>query len=197
MQKELTEAQRRILLELVILGEEKKMSEVRRPQRAGLLDRGLIEIYDKPQGRGKLVRASEAGWEWVEDHYDQPFKSTVRLQTLWSALTAKLRPFLEGQDQSFASLLAGQEDEAGPQDDLRAAYLRLTGGRLKQPVRLAALRAASGLSREEEDAALTAGLDADALVLYPEEEPRTLTPEDEAAAYFESQIAKHIIFWED
>lgn len=68
-------------------------------------------------------------------------------------------------------------------EQIRAAYLRLTGGRLNQYVRLAPLRAELGsVARDAVDAALVELQQRGEAVLYPIDDPRRLRPEDAGAA---------------
>lgn len=78
---------------------------------------------------------------------------------------------------------------------LQQAYLRLTGGRLKQGVRLAVLRAEAGLPKQAADAALHRLRKANLIVLYPMDDRAALTAADRRAAVNVSGVAKHVVFW--
>lgn len=258
----LSDAQRRVLFELVLLHPTVKKSAVRPKQRAGLLKAGLVELSPNPGGRGELLSASEVGWAYVVDHLDQPFTQNVRILPLFNALTQKLQAYLQLEDASLATLLLRVEQAAQAADDrpagdatpvadtagalpapavasaaqalsgatgssgfaipvadptaapsgdastsdaaqrgaavdsLRRSYLQLSGGQLGQRMRLAVLRAHSPLPRGQQDAALQAGFAEGRLTLYPEDDRRRLTPEDQAAALTQSGVAKHILYWE-
>jgi hypothetical protein len=213
----LSDAQRRILFELVILGETPLQSKVKKELREPLAEAGLVQLQKNPRGRGKIVVATEKGWAWVVDHVDEPFThGSLNPRRLWNHLTARLARFLEARGENLASVLndeladeevppasagaapPGREgaDAADPDADLRAAYLRLSGGELRRRVSLTPLRAAAGLPREVFDAALARLHEAGAVVLFPEDERSRLDAQDHAAAISVSGVPQHVIYWE-
>lgn len=206
MKTKLSDAQRRILFELVMLEDRPLSGKVKTTIRDPMVQAGLIELL--PRGgklRGKLISPTEAGWAWVIDHLDEPFTSSkVQLGRVWNQLTKQLQIYLREQDDNLTSVLhAGGEEEAtlpaqqsNPQDELLRAYLHLSQGAYAHRVKLASLRAEAKLNPETFDATVRALFEQAKVVLYPEDDGRGLRPQDRAAAIDVSGVAQHIIYWE-
>ncbi len=90
------------------------------------------------------------------------------------------------QRQAFLTAERGEGRSTPTQDVeqiVRSAYLRVTGGKLNEYVKLADLRAAlPTLDRETVDAELKAMQRRGEAVLYPIDDPRRIRPGDDAAA---------------
>jgi hypothetical protein len=151
---------------------------VTRPDRDALVKAGLVAA--EKRGRGLWLEATEKGWGWARENLDAalPERTTAGALVLQAWLT-RLKAFLAAENLALADVLAPRA--AAP--DLRAAYLRLTGGRLDERVRLADLRAAlPGVDRAALDAALTAAHGRDGLFLSASDNPPELTVADREAA---------------
>lgn len=201
MTVELSDAQRRWLLEMVIVGVRPKLGQLKPALRAPMLTAGLIELVPNPDGRGRLVHPTEAGWAWVVDHFDVPFTTTANPKRVWNALAAKLQVYLQQSEDTLASVLAAEPPATeapseAPEHVLRRVYLRITEGELKRGVRLARLRQESPLPEPTVDEALHRLRAAQAIVLYPIDDRAAITSDDHAAAITVSGVAKHVIFWE-
>lgn len=114
----------------------------------------------------------------VVHHHDHPM-----------ALSAAERDALVWSPRGSSDLYAGTyyigiaPRSAPVGEQIRASYLRLTGGKLNQYVRLAPLRAEiSGVARDAVDAELIAMQQRSEAILYPIDDPQRLRSEDNAAA---------------
>jgi hypothetical protein len=149
---------------------------VTKPDRDALIKAGLIAT--EKRGRGLWLEATEKGWSWAGENLDAPLpERTTAGAVVLQAWLARLKAYLAAENLALADVLAARPL------DLRAAYLRLTGGRLNERVRLADLRAAfPGVDRAALDAALTAAHGREGLTLSASDNPPELTAADRQAA---------------
>jgi hypothetical protein len=151
---------------------------VTKPDRDALIRAGLVAV--EKRGRGLWLEATDKGWSWAANNLDAalPERTTAGAVVL-QAWLARLKAYLAAGNLALADVLAPR----GAPLDLRAAYLRLTGGRFDQRVRLAELRAAlASLDRAALDAALKAAHGRDGLYLSASDNPPELTAADRDAA---------------
>ena len=162
---------------------------VTKPDRDALVKAGLIAA--EKRGRGLRLEATDKGWSWAQENLDAalPERSTAGALVLQTWLS-RLKSYLDAREIALAEVLA--PPPAAP--DLRAAYLRLTGGRFNAPVRLAELRAAlPGIARDALDATLIKAHGRDGVRLSGSDNPPELGAADHAAALDYKGEAMHFV----
>jgi hypothetical protein len=183
--------------ELAILG-----PKLAKDTRERLVRRGLIEATTV--GRAIELELTDNGWATCARLIgaETPPRPSGQGKALYTVLRA-LRRYFDRDDLAPAevffplddSVVAGAAD-AGTTDieaEVRAAYVRLaaTAGGWVDLVRLRA--ELPGMTRPELDAALTRMYRIPGVSLIPEENQKTLTAEDRAAAVEIGDQAKHLI----
>ena len=169
-----------LILWAILAGPESGLSQMNvRPvvsatDRDALVAAGLIRA--ERRGRAVWLEATEKGWAFAQDHLDAPLPERAAAASVLQAWLTRLKAYLIARNLPLAEVLAARASL-----DLRAAYLRATGGALNQRLRLAAMRAACGVERDALDAALTAAHGRDGLHLSGSDNPPELTDEDHAA----------------
>lgn len=218
MNIQLSEAQKRRLFELVLLEGPFTTGFIKPKEREAMLKAGLIALEPHPTSkRTKQMVATETGWVWVVDHLGEPFEeSGIRVRHLWNRLAANVanylrengiepRALLSPPKEASASEAAGgaegegsapEHPESSPKGVLREGYLALSGGKLRERIRIKDLRARVSLSSEVFDRALIELLDEGVVVLYPEDDRSRLDEAEHQAALDLSGVPQHIIYWE-
>jgi hypothetical protein len=189
-------------------------------QRAGLIE---VEKRAKPSGKRKVqvmyLRLTDAGWAWCnQDMSWQNPRSKVerflnallqRLKVLFErqGAVASLADFVNNTAPAASITPATATQDAQPTTDgrlnanldgmIRAACLELGGGREAVRIRIADLR--KRLAEVPSDI-LTEGLRELSrrreLTLYPLDDPRQITPDDEAAAIHSATgVPQHILYY--
>jgi hypothetical protein len=173
-----------------------------------LVDRGFLTL--EPRGRSKHVVLTDKAWAWAGQAAPIEIlksRSAVGAEAL-EGLLNRLIPFLAEHQIPLAAVLApssAREPEAveprAPETlwpDLETACLALTGGKRKERVLLARLRASlSSIPRASLDEALLLFQRQGKLVLYREDNSAALTPEDHAAALIVGDSPRHIVYLEN
>lgn len=176
--------------------------ELKKQDRDELVRRGLIEV--STENRAMVLELTDRGWATCAAIIgaEVPAQSKGQGKALYTVLRALRRYFdREGlkPGEVFFQLddnaLAGEPDVLGDEveEKVRAAYVRLaarSGGwvdlvRLRQDL--------SEVSRHDLDAALTRMYRIPGVSLVPEENQKTLSAEDHAAAVSIGDQAKHLI----
>jgi hypothetical protein len=176
--------------------------ELKKRDRDSLVERGLIEVTT--DNRAVVLDLTDRGWATCAAIIgtDVPERPSGQGKALYTVLRA-LRRYFDRQGLKPAEVfyrlddnaLAGEPDVLGDQTEVkvRAAYVRLaarTGGW----VDLVRLRdELPDLPRHDLDAALTRMYRIPGVSLVPEENQKTLTPDDHAAAIAIGGQAKHLI----
>jgi hypothetical protein len=176
--------------------------ELKKRDRDRLTARGLIEVTT--ENRAMVLDLTDKGWATCAKLFgaDVPAQSKGQGKALYTVLRA-LRRYFDRDDlapgEVFLPLddraLAGEPDVLGDQveDKVRTAYVRLAA-RAGGWVDLVRLRdELSGVSRHDLDAALTRMYRIPGVSLVPEENQKTLTAKDHAAAVSIGDQAKHLI----
>ncbi|BDX32082.1 hypothetical protein TUM20985_26290 [Mycobacterium antarcticum] len=176
--------------------------ELKKQDRDELVRRGLIEV--STENRAMVLELTDRGWATCAAIIgaEVPAQSKGQGKALYTVLRALRRYFdregLKPGEVFFPlddNALAGEPDVLGDEveEKVRAAYVRLaarSGGwvdlvRLRQDL--------LEVSRHDLDAALTRMYRIPGVSLVPEENQKTLTAEDHAAAVSIGDQAKHLI----
>ena len=221
MTTELSQAQRRVLYELVIARAQLKFGDVKPAQRNPLVEAGLIDFEAHPtRKRTKLIIATEKGAMWVANHFTEPVKGTVRINAVWNTLVRKLQAYLAARGDDLGAVLACEGDSStddspsarktrfcqSPSDPapmvqrdpisvLRDSYLSLSHGELRRRVRLAQLFDRAGIDSTTFEQTLRELHSEGSVILYPDDERDRLTEEDRAAAVRVSGEPQHLVYW--
>jgi hypothetical protein len=154
-------------------------------------------LVDSERVGNRIVHElTDRGWRMCRELIDAPppARATGSARALQTVL-AGLGRYLSAGDLSLADVFgATSADTAADsvEDKIRAAYRELAG-RPGAWVPLARLRAALDLPRDDVDAALTALHRTPGVSVIPEENQKTLTAEDRAAAVVIGDRPKHLI----
>jgi hypothetical protein len=182
-----------------------KLSKAK-PTREALKRAGLIAAEKRVKSSRSKRKAihlclTDAGWAWCNRNMSWT-KPRGKSEQLLDALLRRLGALFERQgtaaslaDFIIKSTLAARD--AGLDARIRAACLELGGGREAVRIRLADLRRRLA---DVPDDALSAGLRdlsrGGELTLYPLDDPRQVTPDDEAAAVHSSTgVPQHILYY--
>ncbi|MCV7420132.1 hypothetical protein H7K45_06235 [Mycobacterium yunnanensis] len=173
--------------ELAVLG-----PKLDKPSRERLIEKGLVEITaTKPAitldltDRGWATCAAVIGTE-------TPERASGQGKALYTVLGA-LRRYLDREDLAPADVFVALDDTVDVESQVRAAYVRLAA-RAGGWVDLVRLRAElPDVSKSELDAALTQMQRKPDVSLIPEENQKTLTDRDRAAAVEIGNRARHLI----
>lgn len=176
--------------------------KLEKPYRDRLADRGLIEVTT--EGRTMVLELTDPGWRTCAKLFgaDTPERPSGQGKALYTVLRA-LRRYFDRVDLAPGDVFLPLDDgppEGDPDpggDDIearvRAAYVRLaaTDGGWVDLVRLRA--GLPDVSKHELDVALTRMYRMPGVSLIPEENQKTLTDEDRAAAVEIGDQDKHLI----
>ncbi|MCW2516274.1 MAG: hypothetical protein JWR11_5316 [Mycobacterium sp.] len=173
-----------------------------KPNRDELIRHGLIEVAT--ENRTLVLELTDRGWATCAAIIgaDAPDRPSGQGKALYTVLRA-LRRYFDRDDLKPGDVffplddlaLAGEPDVLGDQieERVRAAYVRLAA-REGGWVDLVRLRSElSDVSRHDLDAALTRMYRIPGVSLVPEENQKTLTAEDHAAAVSIGEQPKHLI----
>ena len=163
MSSEFSPKQALVLWNLLITGEEPKMSEVKPElppaQRKPLVEAGLIRL-DK-RGRSNHIVLEDKAWDWAVDNFDAKLSRSYDAVPVLQTLLVKLSRYLNTRQVSLAEVLTASEasytsDASPPEstsianandlstDDLIKkicqAYFSVPDGKAGFPVRLHELR---------------------------------------------------------
>ncbi|MDT5397357.1 MAG: hypothetical protein QOH27_5572 [Mycobacterium sp.] len=176
--------------------------ELKKRDRDRLAHHGLIEVTTPD--RTMVLELTDKGWATCAKLFgaDTPARPSGQGKALYTVLRA-LRRYFDRDDLAAGDVfiplddlaLAGEPDPLGDEveEQVRAAYVRLAA-RAGGWVDLVRLRAElPDLSRHDLDAALTRMYRIEGVSLVPEENQKTLTAEDHAAAVSIGDQAKHLI----
>ncbi|TPG33838.1 hypothetical protein EAH80_15690 [Mycobacterium hodleri] len=177
-----------------------------KPNRDRLIEKGLLEVTaTRP---AMVLELTDRGWATCAAIIgaDTPERPSGQGRALYTVLRALRRHFdrngltpAEVFYQLDDNALAGEPDVLGDQveEKVRAAYVRLAA-RAGGWVDLVRLRdELSDVSRHDLDGALTRMYRIPGVSLVPEENQKTLTAKDHAAAVSIGDQAKHLIAIED
>lgn len=204
-EKNLDSLQTLLIFNLLFTGVEPKLSDAKPnlgvARRNYLRDLGLIS-YEK-RGRAQHIVLTDAAWAWVGENLDAPVstKSVVSAVAL-NGLLPKLKAYLDRTGTPLAELLVEPPTEVAvhaPTEDLptavRRAYLACSGGNWNQRVRIAELRRhLEAYGRVEQDACLLALQRDGHAVLYTNENPMEVGPDDIESAVNVLGEQRHIIY---
>jgi hypothetical protein len=169
--------------------------ELKKTDRDRLVSRGLVDVTTA--GRVMELELTDRGWATCAKLFgaDTPAQSKGQGKALYTVLRA-LRRYLDRADLAPSDVFVTLEDVAEDNDletQVRDAYVRLAahaGGW----VDLVRLRAAlPDVPRADLDAALTSMYRLPGISLIPEENQKTLTDQDRAAAVAIGDQDKHLI----
>jgi predicted transcriptional regulator len=209
-----TDAQRVFLIKLAFMPQDSPATGL-----AGLLKpnpRAELEelVRSTKQGRSAAFELTDAGWNWVAEHYHEPILGGAAQSALTQVL-GRVHAFLHANGMRLSDFLRAKpvaktlehptpaEDSHKPAQDLpnaiRSACLELANGHTKRRVRLADLRAAlPGWEREQVDQALLdlSLSDPVNIVLGFIDDPTDTRPEDREAQFTTpSGKVRNILEW--
>ena len=171
-----------------------------KPRRDPLVRDGLIsaetrkrEIPGKRPTRGLFITLEEKGWAWLADHLDAPISRSAAAADVLQSVLRLLQIHLDRRQLVLADFIEIEEQNAietitqpPPPEEIEsrivAAYASLADKRSNQRIRLRDLRGElSDLPREQLDQALNKMTREGVIVLNRLDNPREITPEDDAA----------------
>jgi len=162
---------------------------------------GLIDISPEkkktPKGSlAKYVTLSKDGQSWAAENMDAEISKSQEASMVLHQVFCKLKDFLRNENVALATLLNLKDKQPENLEDMiRDAYYRASGGKWDSRVRLYELRQSlPSVSRSELDTKLLSMQKENKLVVYTEDDPQEITPEDEAAAIDILGVKKHIVY---
>lgn len=173
--------------ELAVLG-----PELKKQDRDELVRKGLIEVTT--ENRAMVLELTDRGWATCAAIIgaDVPPQSKGQGKAMYTVLRA-LRRYFDRADLAPADVFVAVDDTVDVEAQVRAAYVRLAA-RSGGWVDLVRLRAElPEVSKHELDEALTQMHRAPGVTLIPEENQKTLTDADHAAAVEIGNQARHLI----
>jgi hypothetical protein len=191
-----------VLWNLLITGEEPKMSEVKPELRKPLVEAGLIRL-DK-RGRSNYIVLEDKAWDWAVDNFDAKLSRSYDAVPILQTLLVKLSRYLNTHQVSLAEILTTSET-AKPSDEspfentkiansndlstddlvkkICQAYFSVPDGEAGFPVRLHELRQhLSSISSQQTNDVLLAMQQRGEISLRRAEDLQELNADDEAAA---------------
>jgi hypothetical protein len=193
------------------------MPKVKKDDREALLKKKLVNV--EKIGRGLHLTLTDAGWAWSANNL---LTGLPPAQRALSDLLARLGEYLKRKSETLADFIGSKPVNDRPPEPhpttkakkqvpskkpkpptapavrkrIEAAYLKLTGGRKDETVRLALLRdALSDLDRSIVDAALARILKGDKKVsLMRHDDPHQLEQRDHDAAFAPAGEPFHVIW---
>ncbi len=169
-------------------------------KRDSLVRYGLIseqqqkrEIPGKRATRGLFFTLEEKGWAWLADHLDAPLSRSAAAADVLQSVLKMLQSHLSKHRMVLADFIDSEEENASeavadvPATDVIAdgivtAYRSLSDDRSNGRVRLKDLRRKlSDVPREQLDLVLNKMTREGVIVLNRLDNPREITPEDDAA----------------
>lgn len=210
MKQGITDAERKVVLELIFSGATPPRGAVKKPARDRLEAAGLIRLVEseKPGKRGKKVKAvtielTDRAWAWAGDQLALPFVTNVNTRAAMNALLERLAAYLAHARYSLAQFMEAARDGAAgtstPVDlheRVRATYFEVAGS-WNHRARLTDVRTRlADIPREQLDQALRELLSARRIILYPLDDPRECRADDVAAAIVVGGEPKHIMYME-
>jgi hypothetical protein len=176
------------------------------PMAKRLRGAGLIEEEKRcPDGSNRkllFVTLTDRGWQWLGEHLDAPIatRSPAALG-VFVRLLARLQAHLPACGLSLAEFIQStttpdKSTASNPAQQIEAAYLRLSGGRPNERVRLSDLRdALPNLPRTKLDTALLSMASTGAASLYRLDNPLEIGPRDrDAVLRTPSGEERHLVY---
>ena len=166
--------------------------ELKKQDRDELVRKGLIEVTT--EDRTMVLELTDRGWATCAAIIgaEVPPQSKGQGRALYTVLRA-LRRHFDRENLAPADVFVELDDTVDVEAEVRAAYVRLAS-RAGGWVDLVRLRAdLPDVSKHELDEALTRMYRIPGVSLVPEENQKTLTAEDHAAAIEIGDQAKHLI----
>lgn len=173
--------------ELAVLG-----PELKKRDRDELVRKGLIEVTT--ENRAMVLELADRGWATCAAIIGAgaPERPSGQGKAMYTVLRA-LRRYFDRADLAPADVFVAVDDTVDVEAQVRAAYVRLAA-RSGGWVDLVRLRAElPEVSKHELDEALTQMHRAPDVTLIPEENQKTLTDADHAAAVEIGNQARHLI----
>jgi hypothetical protein len=166
--------------------------ELKKRDRDRLEQHGLIEV--STENRTMVLELTDKGWATcaVIIGADAPERPTGQGKALYTVLRA-VRRYFDRENLAPADVFVALDDTVDVEAQVRAAYVTLAA-RAGGWVDLVRLRAAlPEVSKREMDDALTQMQRDRDVSLIPEENQKTLTPADHAAAVHIGNQARHLM----
>ena len=163
--------------------------ELNAADRKTLVDQELISLEPRPKGRGMQVVLTDKAWEWASHNLEAELssKSAAAASETLTSVFVRLSNFFRARSLNLSDLFHEPErvvpTSVTPQptveEQIRQAYLQLSGRRLGQMVRLADLKQAlSQIPTRDIDQALLAMQQKGDVSLQTIESMRQTTEED-------------------
>jgi hypothetical protein len=173
--------------------------EVNKLEREGLLKAGLISV--EKRGRSYWLSVTDRGWRWAEDHLSDKLPDRSYAGTFILAGWLKhVQTFMRVSNTSLADILVPKKIGNAPdyetlREQVRNAYLAVTGGILNRRARLTDIRKhLPRVDRGDLDNALVLmQRNGEATLMQLDNRP-DITPADEEAAIQIGQEARHILW---
>lgn len=176
-----------------------------RPVREALVAAGFLTARkDKAANNALRVELTEAGWEWAGKNLGAPSSLTGGAGVILHGWMAALARYMAASGVPLIDILCPRpttpDAEPPPPaplgfEQVYAAAFALGGGQAHVRVRLKDLRRAlPDASREQLDGVLRQAADEGRIVLYPLDDPRGRSAEDDAASINLGGMPAHILY---
>ena len=179
------------------------LPKVEKADREALVSGGYVTSAKGPRG-AIIINVEDKGWRWASEHLSDPLPVKYRVLQEWLTL---LHRQLARSGETLADFIVAVPDPKTSdlsEHDVRAriekAYLTETGGRKAESVTLVKMRAAlADLDRSVVDQALLQILRGDIVGnrkarLIQNSDPKSLTPEEHAAAFNPAGDPYHVLW---
>lgn len=163
----------------------------------------LVTRKDKAANNAYRVELTDAGWNWAQGHLAAPCSLTGGASAILRDWMAALARYVATSNVSLFEILCARSAEpaADPQpapltfEQVRAAALALGAGQAHVRIRLKDLRRnLPDAGREQLDAVLRQAAQQGLIVLFPLDDPRGRSAEDEAASISLGGMPAHILY---
>ena len=164
-------------------------------ERKQLVEAGLIEIFKKPPGRGSFLRLTDRAWSWAEDNLGSTLGKSLAAGEALQFLLLKLGQYLKKNGGRLTDILESSRSSAtNVSEDIRSAYLRITGGNFNVPVRVADLGNSLPQFPLPEFIAELFKLNADQKVFFARlDDPQSVTDDDRRFTVHVDGHEKHLV----
>lgn len=165
----------------------------------------LSATRDKAANNAYRVELTERAWSWAQGNLGAPCSLAGGAGTILKDWMTALAGYMAASGVSLSEILCARPVERAPVaepnpiplafEQVRAAALALGDGQAHVRIRLKDLRRAlPDAGREQLDALLRQAADQGLIVLYPLDDPRGRSAEDEAASISLGGMPAHILY---
>lgn len=175
-------------------------SSIEARHRKALERHGLIEVTKGRRG-ALSAEVTDAGWAWAADNLQSALPPSKGASPVLLDWLSALGRYLGAHRLGLADLFVAPPEpepvsaEGSLEHRIRERYLNLTGGRWREEVRLADIKAAFPSDKHQAiDSALMSLAKTGAAELLPIDDPSRLEPRDESSALRIAGEIRHLVF---